>query len=99
MRSSLQVRWAYIAWLWLLVLLTGNLLHPLAHESVGGGSDCMVCVLQSLPAIPDDGSAASQTATEPSWEPVRITHREPPLKPFSAYASRLIPRAPPLLFS
>lgn len=96
MRSKAEVRWAWIGLLWLLVLLTGNLLHPLAHKAGGVSNDCLVCTLQSLPAVPDNSGEAIKQAVEPLWEPLQRISREPSIKYLSPFASSRASRAPPI---
>ena len=96
MRTSQRRCWAWISLVWLLVLLTGNLLHPLVHESSDSSSDCLVCVLQSAPVLPDDTGAAVSHFIEIALEPACSTPFEPLIKPTSPYASHLAPRAPPI---
>ncbi|MEN3000332.1 MAG: hypothetical protein ABDI19_00625 [Armatimonadota bacterium] len=96
MRPKVQAHKAWVALVWLLVLLTGNLLHPLTHEPSSASSDCLVCTLQRLPAVPESLDEAVRQAIEPAWVPVRWTPAEPSSKYRSLYASSLIPRAPPV---
>jgi|GEM_PF-1315076 hypothetical protein len=96
MRPTVQSRWAWIGMLWLLVLLTGNLLHPLTHDPAGHSHDCLVCTLQSLPAIADDSGESACGSVEPLWEPAIVILTDAFLKSSSPYASHLIPRAPPV---
>lgn len=96
MRPTVQSRWAWISMLWLLVLLTGNLLHPLTHDPAGHSHDCLVCTLQKLPAMADASGESACRSVEPLWEPVAAILAEAFLKPSSPYASHLTPRAPPV---
>lgn len=90
------MRWAWVASLWLLVLLTGNLLHPLTHDASGLTHDCLVCTLQSLPALPGGDANALQKALEPAWEPLQRFRSEPSLVVQSPQATQRVPRAPPI---